>query len=114
MSKRDVLRAAIENYVKNSTPTKVIVPDIGEFFVRELTLGEVEAQGRDSAAKDDPHRIARGIARILVDEDGARLYDHNDAADIEALSQVPFSRMEKILEAANKANGLDEKAAEKN
>jgi hypothetical protein len=113
--KRDALRAAIAA-LASKPPTKVSVPEIGDLLVRQLSVGEVEENARDSKSAD-PFRIARALARVLCDEDGSLIYDPKSDDDVGELAKAPFSVMNKVLDAANKAAGLDDedgKQAEKN
>jgi len=108
--KRDALRAAIAA-LASKPPVKVSVPEIGDLFVRQLSVGEVEANARDSKS-EDPFRIARALARVLCDEDGELLYDPRSDDDVNELARAPFGVMNKVLDAANKAAGLDDGAGE--
>lgn len=80
-------------------PRAVDVPKWGRVYVRDVTVDEVEEQTEDTADKKDKHRIARGVARILCDENGARLFDPDDADDVSLLAKQPWKLLSKIIEA---------------
>lgn len=79
-------------------PRAVEVPKWGTVYVRDVTVDEVEEQTQDTANEKDKHRIARGVARILCDENGARLFDPDDADDVALLAKQPWKLLSKIVE----------------
>jgi hypothetical protein len=82
-------------------------------YVRALTVAEVEEQTADAEAKKDKARIARGVARVLCDESGTRLFDPDSAADVALISKQPWAALRTILAASNVVNGDGSGAAEK-
>lgn len=94
------LEALIEAMRATATeaPRAVDVPKWGKVYVRDVTVDEVEEQTQDTANKTDKHRIARGVARILCDENGARLFDPDDADDVALIAKQPWKLLSKIIE----------------
>lgn len=83
-------------------PRPVDVPALGgTVYVRALSLAEAEAVG-DLPNKD--RQIARGLAAAIVDQDGNRLFDPNNEADIAALPGPSFSSLRVLIDAANETN----------
>lgn len=78
-------------------PRKVDVPKWGTVYVRDVTVAEVEEQTRDTEDKQDKMRIARGVARVLCDENGNRLFDPDDADDVGLLAKQPWKLLSKII-----------------
>lgn len=78
-------------------PRKVEVPKWGTVYVRDVTVAEVEEQTRDTADKQDKQRIARGVARILCDENGNRLFNPDDVDDVALLAKQPWKLLSKII-----------------
>lgn len=106
---RDQLIAAMQA-VAAEKPRAVEVRGWGTVYVRSLTTAEVEeAQAEESvdAAKDgkdtprNRNRLARGAARLLCDEAGTRLFDHNNPDDVALLAKQPWAMLQKILSAGD-------------
>jgi len=81
----------------------------GTVYVRSLTVAEVEEQTGDKA---DKHRLARAAARVVCDADGNRLFDSTSEADIALISRQPWAVLQRVLDAADKANGASADAVE--
>jgi hypothetical protein len=108
--KRDELRKRLESGGLKKISVTIKELD-AEFYIRELSLAEIEARGRDrEKSATDLMKLSRSLAEVLVDEEGAPLYDHEKQEDVEALSKVGFSRITKLLDASNKLSGMDEEA----
>lgn len=112
---RAALLAAMQATAANP-PQPVEVPKWGTVYVRFLTVADVEAASEAAAPvadKDAPPRpkrdIARGVARILCDAEGTRVFDPSSPADIEFLASQPWALLRLITEAANAAAGGDAK-----
>jgi hypothetical protein len=82
-------------------PVAVEVPKWGTVHVRQITVGEVEDQTADAAAKDDKGRLARAAARVICDEAGNRIFDPADQEHIALLAKQPWGLLRKVLEAAD-------------
>lgn len=86
-------------------PRAVEVPKWGTVYVRDVTVAEVEEFTGDTADKKDKQRIARGIARILCDENGVRLFDPDDADDVALIARQPWKMLTKITAIAEGGEG---------
>jgi hypothetical protein len=78
-------------------PRKVEVPVWGAVYVRALTVAEVEAQTDDTTDKKDKNRLARAAARVLCDEAGKRLFDPDNAGDVQLLASQPWKLLRQVL-----------------
>lgn len=89
-------------------PEPVDVPGWGRVYVRAQTVAEVDAN--TVADKDaDPHmRMARGLARVIVDADGALMFDEASAEDVALIAAQPWPLMQKLVERSNSFNGMGE------
>ena len=76
----------------------------GTFYVRSLTAAEMD-EFAAAMESDDRHGRAALAVRVLVDEQGERLFADED---VERLSTTQsFSTLQKIWEVAAPLNGLD-------
>lgn len=82
-------------------PTSVDVEGWGTVFIRSLTVAEVEQQADDTGNGKDKNRIARGVARLLCDEDGKRLFDPENAADVNLLGAQPWRLLKQVIDASD-------------
>ena len=106
--KREELLAALEGATPK--PRAVDVPALGgTVYVRALSLAEAEDLGTSPDAK---RQIARGLAAVIVDEDGNRLFDPNDEEDIRRLSAPSFAKLRPLIDAANETNSASEATIE--
>lgn len=86
----------------NPKPVAVEVPEWGDgIFVRPLLVGEVEALGADV---DPKLRAARGVARMLCDENGELLFDPESTEDLFAINGLRASSLSRINAAMEKVN----------
>ena len=97
---RDQLIAAMRE-VAAEKPQAVTIGKWGTVHIRSLTVGEVEAQIAETSDKKDKHALARGAARLLCDETGKRLFDPDNAADVELLSMQPWKLLRELLDASD-------------
>jgi hypothetical protein len=112
LSRDDILRA-------RSLPSEeVAVPEWGGAVrVRALTAGERDSFELDMKdARDGGKPNIRGAlaVRVLVDEDGRRLFEDSDAATLASLHAKPLDR---IFSAATRLSGItpdDVEVLEKN
>lgn len=103
MTTREELIAAIRATAVQE-PRAVAVPKWGTVYVRDITVGEVEEQTADTEQKNDKMRIARGVARVLCDENGELLFDANDNEHVALLAKQPWKLLRKIIEEENTGN----------
>lgn len=116
---RDLLLAA-------KPKLKKIEIDGADYFIRELTVGEVNEQiygqqhrlmriakeqgielnleNEEELTKQltqiyDPYALSRTLAMRLCDEQGKNLFDPNNNADLEALSQLDNDIFKKLTDA---------------
>lgn len=87
-------------------PRPVHIKGLGDVHIREITIGEVDAQIADTEGQKDKRRVARGACRLLADPEGNRLLDPDDAADVDRMAKLPL----RVLTAINKAAELEAEA----
>jgi len=97
---KDELRAKILA-TSNPKPMPVDVPEWGGVFVRPLLVGEIEANSADT---DPKLNMARGIARMLCDENGELLFDASNPTDLFAINGLRASTLSKINAAMDAVN----------
>ncbi len=88
-------------------PRTANITGMGQVFVREITVGEIDAQLADTDSKDK-RAIARGACRLLSDKDGARLLDPDNPKHVDRMAKLPL----RVLKAINAAADLDDDKAE--
>lgn len=96
-------------------PRPVSIPGWPQLYVRALTVGEVEDRPdrpKESNAPDKNRVICRGVAEVLCNEKGVRVFDANNPAHIEKLAKQPFFLLQKILDEVSQFNGLNNEAVE--
>lgn len=106
---RDQLLAAMDTMAVEK-PRLVRIKGLGDVHIREITIGEIDAQIEDTADKKNKRGIARSACRLLADESGQRLLDPDNADDVSKMAKMPL----RVLTAINKAAELDEAPAEGN
>lgn len=104
MSLRDDLIAAMRA-TASSKPRAVKTKSWGTVFVREVTVAEIDEQTSDTADGKDKNRIARGAARVICDEDGKRLFDPANEADVELLASQPWSLLRAVIRDVGDSEG---------
>lgn len=119
---REQLLAAMEAAAK-ITPKEVPVPGwSGTVFVRALTVEEVEEQTEEAAAMvaaanaegkpvKDKARLARSACRVICDENGDRILDAKNEADVALLSKQPWEILQGILAASKQFNAATPEGA---
>lgn len=105
---RDQLLAAMDG-LADEKPKAVHIKGLGDVHIREITIGEIDAQIKDNEDKKDRAGVARGACRLLCDEEGKRLLDPDNKDDVAKMAKLPL----RVLVAINKSADLDE-ASEKN
>lgn len=104
---REELIAAMQA-TANPQPVPVPVAGWGTLHVKPPTVEEVDAaQDVEEPQDGKKRRFARAAARIICDEQGARVFDPMNAADIDLLAKQPWTMLHKVLNAAD-AKGTDD------
>lgn len=89
-------------------PRAVTIKGLGPVHIRQLTIGEVDAQIADAADGKNKRATARGACRLLADEHGNRLLDPDDDEHVAKMARLPW----RVLRDINAA--IDEGTAEGN
>lgn len=93
-------------------PVPVEVPTWGgTLHVRRLSVADME-EASGAEQRTDKRSLSRAAARVLCDENGQRLFDPSSDGDIDLIARQPWSVLQTILDAADKANGLTPDAVE--
>lgn len=100
--KLDDLLSAMDNLAAEP-PKPVTIPGLGAVHIREITIGEIDAQIEDTADKKNKRGVARGACRLLCDPEGNRLLDPENADHVAKMAKLPL----RVLVAINKAAELD-------
>jgi hypothetical protein len=98
--KRDDLLAAMEN-IAAEKPRLVTVKGLGDVHIRELTIGEIDAQIADNEA-GTKWTAARGACRLLCDENGVPLLDPNNKDDVARMAKLPTRVLAELSKQADK------------
>lgn len=106
---RDQLLAAMDTMAA-AKPRPVHIRGLGDVHIREISIGEIDAQIADTADKKNKRGVARGACRLLADENGQMLLDPDNDADVTKMAKLPL----RVLTDINKAAELDEAPAEGN
>ncbi|MGC6407557.1 hypothetical protein ACNO7M_02935 [Bisgaard Taxon 45] len=120
------MKGTRESLLNNKPRLKKIEINGAEYYLRELTVGEVNEQlygqqqrliklaksqgielnldDAEELAKQlsqiyDPHTLARTLAIRLCDENGENLFDAENEEDLTALSQLDKAVFEKLTQA---------------
>lgn len=99
MSIREVFKQAA---MRAATPQKVVTPNLGVVHVKQLSVGEIEQRRKEDA---DASPIASLLARAIVDESGACVFDAANPVDIGILSEINFADVSPIITAINTSQG---------
>lgn len=93
--------------LSNPKPVALDLPELGGgYFIRILTVGEIMEQQADVKDGDNRAAIARGVSRVLVDANNVPIFDPADKASIDAVLQLPWPLVKKIMEQGNAVNGV--------
>jgi len=102
MNREDLIAAM--QATASPKPVPIPTPSWGIVFVKPPTVEEVDAN-TDEAAKpggdDKKRRLARAAARVICDEQGQRLFDPANQADVDLLAVQPWSMLQLILAGAD-------------
>jgi hypothetical protein len=78
-------------------PKLITIEGLGAVHVREITIGEIDAQVADTTDKANKLKIARGATRLLSDENGNRLLDPDNDEHVAKMAKLPL----RVLTAIN-------------
>lgn len=104
---RDELRAKILA-TASPKPVPVNVPEWGDVYVKPLLVGEIESMSSDA---DPKLQTARGVARMLCDQNGELLFDPTSAEDLFAINRLRASSLNRIHAAMEEVNATSKEAA---
>lgn len=89
-----------------SPPLRAInIAPWGVVHVRDALSGEVDLRGGDVAQKladeagmsVDNAKLIRGLAQVMCDEDGERLFDPDSVEDLQTLGRQPWRLLAQAL-----------------
>jgi len=107
MNKQELRAKILATANPKPTPLKNM-PEWGDVYVKRLTVGEVESLSSDI---DPKLRSARGVARVLCDANGERLFDPASVEDLFAINSLPSESLNRISEAMEAGNATSAEAA---
>jgi hypothetical protein len=108
---RDALIAAMRQTAAFK-PKAVQVDGWGTVYVRALTVAEFDEQVQQAASGTEKDRLAKGAARILCDETGARLFDPSSPDDVALLAAQPWPLLRQLNKAFEEQNAATEEVRE--
>ena len=82
-------------------PKPVEVPGWGTVYVRAITVDEIEEQTADTQPSQNKRRIARGVARVLCNAAGERMFDPGSEDDVALISRQPWTLLRRVLAVAD-------------
>lgn len=89
-------------------PQPVTVPAWGmTVYVKAMTLAEAEETGRETG-----RALARGLASVIVDERGKRVFDPENDDDLDLIEGQGMAALGPLLDVVN-GKGMTETALEK-
>jgi hypothetical protein len=92
------LRAAMKATAVPKPKKLPEVPGWGTLYVKPLTVEEVDLQQQEIAVEGkDPLRFARGVARLLCDENGDTLFDPSNPDDLQLLAKQPWDMLQGVI-----------------
>ena len=74
----------------------------GTVHIAVLTVAEIDAIGSDTTASS----IAKNFGRFICNEDGTRMFDVSNPADLKLLESQPFPLVQRLLKDINRINGI--------
>ena len=81
----------------SAKPRPIDVPQWGRVYLRDITVAEVELQAEVDIDKADKNKMARAAARVLCDENGVRLFDPENADDVNLIAAQPWSILRRLF-----------------
>lgn len=109
MNRDELIAAMRTTAAAAAAPRPVDVPGWPRVYVRVLTVAEVDENTAADNASTDKRRLARGAARVMCDETGARLFDASNADDVALIASQPWPLLQAVVAKANDVNGESEK-----
>ena len=98
----DALLGAMDGMA--ATPPRLVkIKNLGDVYIREITIGEIDVQIADTADKKDKRGLARSACRLLCNSSGTRLLDPENAEHVDKMAKLPL----RVLTAINEASELD-------
>lgn len=94
------LLAAMDGVAVEKPKGPVTIKGLGKVYIREITIGEMDAQIADDEKGKNKTAIARGACRLLSDEDGNRLLDPENPDHVARMAKMPLRVLTAIREAA--------------
>lgn len=95
-------------------PREVTVEGWGTFYVKELSVEQVDLQQQEpDVVGKDRLRFARGAARLICDEQGNLIFDPTNAEDVELLAKQPWHQLKKVIAIGGEENGTSEAGSAK-
>lgn len=90
-------------------PQPVELDGIGTVYVRVMTAYDADRMRKqlDTLPKDDGCYVGRMLAFVMCSESGQQLFDAADAETVLKLSKLPPKAQQKVMQAANQAQGTD-------
>lgn len=108
MNREDLIAAM--QITASPRPIAITVPNWGTVYVKPPTVEEVDANTDDNAKPGDvdrKRRLARAAARVICDEQGQRLFDPQNDADVTLLAVQPWAMLQLVLAGADGTKVLD-------
>ena len=97
MNLQELLAAMDALALTAQKPKAITIEGLGLVHVREITIGEIDAQVSDTSDKSNKYAIARGATRLLADENGNRLLDPENEEHVAKMAKLPL----RVLTAIN-------------
>lgn len=88
-------------------PRLVTVKKFGSFFVRPLLVEEVDEENSVPVDVADKTSLARGVLRLVCDQNGKRLSDANNKSAIQKWGKQSWDNLLQLLNASRNAAGED-------
>jgi hypothetical protein len=103
MNLQELLLAMDGLIAEGGKPRPVFIKGLGAVHVREITVGEIDAQIEDTSNKANKWKVARGTTRLLCDEHGNRLLDPSNEEHVEKMAKMPLRVLNAINATAEEA-----------
>lgn len=79
------------------------VPILGTVYLRKLTVAEVAKQAESQANEESKElAIAKGVASLLCDEHGNRVFDTNNVDEMKLLASIEWDALDSVRDAIGK------------
>lgn len=100
MTLKEELVAAFEAAAKEP-PKAVTIKGFPTFYVRPLSIGEVDEQNANKDEWIKTHQLTAGAAMVICDAEGVLLFDPSNADEMRLIFKQSWPRMQQILAAMN-------------